>query len=244
MNQPDFNVAATALHTAGTELAKCANLPAIQQGEALMIMIQQSEDRIMAQLQTMSDQQSARFQTLEDRIETRFQTIENQLQAFGAQLHTLENRFQTLEDRIENRFQTLEDRIENRFQTLEEQLQAFRAQLQAVEAQMQTLEETFGAQLQTLTNRIEGLSTRLLAIENNSFVRAHNRFAGNSSDPIMPLYDVRNELIDPFPSSAWTLDRLRGQDFDVILRALGVRLDGTVSEKRKRVRLLAGLSMT
>jgi len=233
MNQPDFNVAATALHTAGTELAKCANLPAIQQGEALMIMIQQSEDRIMAQLQTMSDQQSARFQTLEDRIETRFQTIENQLQAFGAQLHTLENRFQTLEDRIENRFQTLE-----------EQLQAFRAQLQAVEAQMQTLEETFGAQLQTLTNRIEGLSTRLLAIENNSFVRAHNRFAGNSSDPIMPLYDVRNELIDPFPSSAWTLDRLRGQDFDVILRALGVRLDGTVSEKRKRVRLLAGLSMT
>jgi hypothetical protein len=56
-NQPDFGRAARALRVAGKELAKCPNLPAIQQGDAIIDLIQGMERRLSARLQTMSERQ-------------------------------------------------------------------------------------------------------------------------------------------------------------------------------------------
>jgi hypothetical protein len=50
-NQPDFAAAAHALQTVGNELAKCSNLPTVQEGEAIIDIIQGIERHISAQVQ-------------------------------------------------------------------------------------------------------------------------------------------------------------------------------------------------
>jgi hypothetical protein len=54
--QPDFARAARALRTAGKELAKCPNLPAIQEGEGIINVIRGMERRLSEQLRALSDQ--------------------------------------------------------------------------------------------------------------------------------------------------------------------------------------------
>jgi len=229
VNQPNFDVAATALHAAGNELAKCTNLPAIQQGEVLIAMIQQSETRIMAQLHTMS----TKFQN----VETQQQVMSGQLQTMSAKLQTVDERLQTVDERLQT-LEAQQQTMSGQLQTLEAQQQTMSGQLQTLEAQQQTMSgqlQTLDERQQNFTIQLEEISTRQSVMEHNGITRAQNGMLYNVDDHILPLHDVRNEPIDPFPLTIGALDRLRGLELNEIFQSLGMRVDGTVAEKRHRL---------
>jgi len=55
-DQPNFNTIAQAFYTAGNELEKSPNLPAIQGGNAIITAMQDMERRLTAQIQTVTGQ--------------------------------------------------------------------------------------------------------------------------------------------------------------------------------------------
>jgi outer membrane murein-binding lipoprotein Lpp len=74
VNQPDFNVAARALHATGNGLVNCANLSAVQGGDAILTAIQDLERRMTAQTQALSTH-IATLSTRVDNLSTRVDAI-------------------------------------------------------------------------------------------------------------------------------------------------------------------------
>ncbi len=89
--QPDFDVVSRCFQTASTELAKCPNLPSLQQGDAILHTLQ----NIQGQLNTMN---------------TRLNGIDRRLDGIDRRLDGMDRRF----DGIDERFNHLEARIQAR----------------------------------------------------------------------------------------------------------------------------------
>ena len=79
------------------------------------------------------------------------------------------------------------------------------------------------------------------------------------NDALLPLRDKRNNVISPFPGTPRAIEGLRGlsnadiydanlrltvlivRDVDTILEGLGSERDGSLNDKKTKLRLLVGL---
>ena len=66
--QPNFNAAATALNAYATEIQRCSNLPAIQQGNDILQYLQRME--------TKMEKMETNIRDLRTRMETRMEIME------------------------------------------------------------------------------------------------------------------------------------------------------------------------
>ncbi|KAI9792320.1 MAG: hypothetical protein M1816_002545 [Peltula sp. TS41687] len=90
--QPDFNLVSQGLQLASSELAKCPNIPALQQGQSILDAIQRLSDTL----------NQARRETRESfrEVGERLGRIDSRLDALETRVSTLDSRVSTLTSRV------------------------------------------------------------------------------------------------------------------------------------------------
>lgn len=74
-------------------------------------------------------------------------------------------------------------------------------------------------------------------------IQLQNTKKTHFTDILIPLHDQFNQPIDQFPDITSAIERLRGNDLNRILEALGLDVNGTISEKKTALRMALGLPM-
>ncbi|KAI1121059.1 hypothetical protein F5Y10DRAFT_288952 [Nemania abortiva] len=106
-----------------------------------------------------------------------------------------------------------------------------------------------GAELLQAIHRLEravdgletGLGAHLSALDANNIARLINRDVTDHNAPLEPLFAVlTNEPIADFPRTGVILKGLRDVQVISILRQLGQSVNGSLAEKRKRLRIAIG----
>ena len=69
--QPNFDAIATAFNAAATEIQRCSNMPAVQQGNDILQILQRMEMR-MERMETRMERMETRMERIETRMESGF----------------------------------------------------------------------------------------------------------------------------------------------------------------------------
>ncbi|KAL2198374.1 hypothetical protein P885DRAFT_75980 [Corynascus similis CBS 632.67] len=112
-------------------------------------------------------------------------------------------------------------------------------------ARIDALETGLNARIDALETNLNTLGIRQRASDANNIVRLQNaRSVSAIYRQLEPLYSMRTgDIIANFPVSLDDLDRLWGNEAEAILRELDNAIPVSVEQKRRRIRLLCGVSI-
>lgn len=95
---------------------------------------------------------------------------------------------------------------------------------------------------QDMTQGFADLRVGLAATEHNTVARVANSHVDRSNVPLMALHDLATGVPIPgFPGTIAQITAMQGADVNNLLMALNLPVNGTVPERRQRLRLHIGL---
>ncbi|KAG7102918.1 hypothetical protein HYQ45_007812 [Verticillium longisporum] len=141
--------------------------------------------------------------------------------------------------------------ISRQLETITVSIREISARVQQVDARVQQVDarvQQVDARVSQLDIRLDGhmnqINTRMAAEAANRLYCNENKAATVPDSGLQPLLDVQTgQPIEGFPETLGAIDALNGANTSRILRALGLSIDGTLREKRRRVKLAVGVGL-